>query len=565
VAAPPPLKGPQPSFAAGQRHDAPPLSGGTLLLTKDKERLVAADPDRDVVYVVTLANRDVVTIPLTAHDEPGRLTEDAAGRVHVALRRGGAVVTIDPNGGKQLARRSACPAPRGVAADDARSRILVACEGGELVALPQDPTLEPATATTILRHAARDLRDVYVSGDRIYVSRFRTAEVLSFSATAQAPTPDVVRVADDFRGAPTLAWRMLPADDGTPTISHQIAATNPVTVSQPSGYGTPTSDPTDCGGDGIVFSALSHVGGGAMPSVIPKHAVLPIDFAIDGDRIAIVAAGNAHTRELPQVFVVEGMTSACNPVPVTYAVSGQATSIVRLAAGRFAILSREPAQIEIFPGGGAIALGDGSSVEDTGHAIFHANSGSGLACASCHGEAGDDGHVWTFDTVGARRTPSLRGTLAGTAPYHWNGEESDIAALASDVLTKRMSGPELSPSLAGSLRDWLFALPAPAPSSIVDAAAAARGKAIYERADVKCASCHGGPMLTSSATIDVGSGGAFQVPSLVGLGLRAPFLHDGCASTLEERFTVCGSPTHGDTSKLGTSDVADLVAYLKTL
>jgi cytochrome c peroxidase len=36
-------------------------------------------------------------------------------------------------------------------------------------------------------------------------------------------------------------------------------------------------------------------------------------------------------------------------------------------------------------------------------------------------------------------------------------------------------------------------------------------------------------------TVDVGTGSALQVPSLHGLALRAPYMHDGCAETLLDR------------------------------
>lgn len=65
--------------------------------------------------------------------------------------------------------------------------------------------------------------------------------------------------------------------------------------------------------------------------------------------------------------------------------------------------------------------------------------------------------------------------------------------------------------------------------------------------------------------VDVGTGGAFQVPPLVGVSWRAPFLHDGCAATLADRFGSCATSAHGKTQALGTGDVADLVAYLESL
>ena len=97
---------------------------------------MAADPDRDRVYIVDLATRGVTTVMLTPGDEPGRVVEDSAGRAHVALRRGGAVVSIDVAAGTIAGRRSVCAAPRGIAYDPASDLLHVACSEGALVSLP---------------------------------------------------------------------------------------------------------------------------------------------------------------------------------------------------------------------------------------------------------------------------------------------------------------------------------------------------------------------------------------------------------------------------------------------
>jgi len=56
------------------------------------------------------------------------------------------------------------------------------------------------------------------------------------------------------------------------------------------------------------------------------------------------------------------------------------------------------------------------------------------------------------------------------------------------------------------------------------------------------------------------------VPSLVGVGWRAPYIHDGCAKTLFERFIPdCGGAAHGDTHDLRQDQIADLVTFLETL
>ena len=86
-------------------------------------------------------------------------------------------------------------------------------------------------------------------------------------------------------------------------------------------------------------------------------------------------------------------------------------------------------------------------------------------------------------------------------------------------------------------------------------------------ASAGCTKCHSGVHLTNNETANVGTGGSFQVPSLVGVSSRAPFMHDGCAPALMDRFTdpKCGGDHHGDTSNLGPADLSDLVSYLETL
>src|SRR5262249_21152238 len=91
----------------------PPISGGTLLIMKDGHTGIAAASDRDRVSIVDLASQALTTeIKLNRDDEPGRVVEDADGHVHVVLRRGGSIATIDPAAGKLLARRPVCASPR---------------------------------------------------------------------------------------------------------------------------------------------------------------------------------------------------------------------------------------------------------------------------------------------------------------------------------------------------------------------------------------------------------------------------------------------------------------------
>jgi mono/diheme cytochrome c family protein len=565
----------------------PPISGGTLIALGDGRRVVASDPDRDRIYVVDIEAKSVKTITLLTHDEPGRLVEDADGHVHVVLRSGGAIVTVDVDQAVLVDRQPVCAAPRGITFDRYGKRLLVACESGELIAL--DPHM--ITLPTTLGSFGEGLRDVVTSTPpdalatsvRVFVSRFRTAEILELTAggaLVRTTRPSVNRENGPFNGGAseaTLAWRMVAAPEGSPTqdpiVVHQLASLAGIEIVKGSTYyGVPDPRPDACSTSGVVKTAISQ---GDALFIAPDHVVLPVDIIASNGGFAVISAGNAHTPELPQVYELKRASCGFDvvmhtlPVRMTRAgvsAAGQATAIARLSDGSLLVQSREPAQLENLVTGDVIPLATDSR-EDTGHAIFHANSGVGIACASCHGEGGDDGHTWSFNQLGERRTPSLRGTLNGTAPYHWSGAMVDIGMLADEVLTRRLSGPQLSLDQKAALQTWLFEIPSPVHASSADESSAARGKILFESADAGCSSCHSGPRMTNDQTVDVGSGGSFQVPPLVGVVMRAPYMHNGCALTLRDRFgaPTCAGTKHGSTANLAPSDIDDLVSYLQTL
>jgi mono/diheme cytochrome c family protein len=124
-----------------------------------------------------------------------------------------------------------------------------------------------------------------------------------------------------------------------------------------------------------------------------------------------------------------------------------------------------------------------------------------------------------------------------------------------------MAGPRLDPTQQQALTRWLDSVPALPAGEPTEASA--RGEALF--ASAGCPACHGGPAMTNNLTVDVGTGGTFQVPSLRGVRWRAPFLHAGCAPTLADRFGTCGGERHGAVATLSTAQIADLVAYLETL
>ncbi|HVU52535.1 MAG TPA: cytochrome-c peroxidase [Polyangia bacterium] len=619
----------------GQTHTAdsapPAISGGTLRIMPDGVTAIAADPDRDQVYVVDLAKRSLsFTVALQKGDEPGRVTVDGAGRAHVALRHGGALVTIAPATGTILARRDVCAAPRGVAYDAANDLVHVACADGQLVSLAAAP--DGAVTRTVQLDS--DLRDVIVEGGRLHVTRFRSAELLTLDATGAVQSrtsPPSFRAAQTRNQqlyTPSVAWRSMALPTGGVVMVHQRGLMDDV-MPTAGGYGASVFGNGQC--DAIVQTAVTIVEPGKLPQTGPAMAgmVIPADMAVsdDGSRVAIIAAGNATNSEspggparLPRVFVTD-MSDATDPVigctsdgqhgpclpangfvsppppldpttgqptgnaadipntcgtstdsgsssdPTVPEVVGQPIAVSFMGTGDVVVQSREPARLSL-PGGPPIVLSDVSR-SDTGHDLFHANAGSGIACASCHAEGTEDGRTWTFACEGTRRTQSLQVGLAGTEPFHWGGDEKDFPTLVQDVFVGRMSGPSLDMNQIAATLHWIDAQPRRTRTQPADPAAVARGQSLFnDTTHAACSTCHNGPSLTNSQTVDVGTGGKFQVPSLVGIGTRGPFMHDGCAKTLTDRFTVpaCGGgDKHGVTSKLSAAEVSDLVAYLNTL
>jgi hypothetical protein len=583
----------------------PPISGGTLLVLSDGARAAAADPDRDTVFVASLSGGGVRRVELARGDEPGRLVEDGRGRLHVALRGAGQVAVIDPTSGAVLARRPACVAPRGVAYDRETDVVHVACASGALLSM----RAEDGEVTRRL-DLGRDLRDVVaLARGRLAVTKFRTAELIEINRDGAVLSRVTPRTRTHAGGAPPeplpepepgsgsgaapgggapgaasggiasstpeVAWRVAKARDGRLVMVHQSAKDRAARPS-PGGYG---SGFNECGFSSIVETNVSvfggdgpSAGGSVLASIVPE-ASLAVDVAVsEGGAVALAVPGNARVPGAAQVVRTtlgragsEPLERCLHPGTINTSAPGQVTAVA-FAGEQLIVQLRQPAALFFQDTGRVISLSS-ESRQDTGHEIFHSNSGGGLACASCHPEGDDDGRVWVFASIGPRRTQTFRGGLTGTEPFHWDGDMRTIGHLMTSVFSERMSGPNLSAPQVGSLQRWIDRLPAHAPVRTMDDSAA-RGRALFEDARVGCASCHGGPRGTNNQTLDVGTGAAFQVPSLRGIAWRAPFMHDGCAPTLRARFTdpQCGGgDRHGVTSHLSPAAINDLIAYLETL
>ncbi|MGZ3429697.1 MAG: YncE family protein, partial [Polyangia bacterium] len=395
-----PFVGPQPVFGPTVSAATPPpaLSGGTLLMLADGKTAMAADPDRDQVYLVDLATAKLsATVALTAGDEPGRAVEDAAGKLHVVLRHAGVVATIDPATAAVSARTSVCPAPRGIAYEAASDLVHVACAGGELISLPAGGGAAVRTVTL-----ERDLRDVVVVGAQLWVSTFRTAQIIVLDANGVVARRIALPHSFDFQGefSPSVAWRMQSLPDGHVSVVHQQGLVGTVQTTH-GGYGGGNGG-GGCGG--IVQSAVSMIDGAstASSSLAIGSVVLPVDLAFDSKSgtFAVVSTGNAHTPGLGQILrfttsiVIPGSPDMGGPdggmdggggcIENNFGapVDGEAVALAYDTSGALWVQTREPATLQkldqLNANTATVKLSTDSRA-DTGWAVFHSNSGASIA------------------------------------------------------------------------------------------------------------------------------------------------------------------------------------------
>ncbi|MGA9520101.1 MAG: c-type cytochrome [Myxococcaceae bacterium] len=203
-------------------------------------------------------------------------------------------------------------------------------------------------------------------------------------------------------------------------------------------------------------------------------------------------------------------------------------------------------------------------------------STTAVSCNTCHTEGGrEDGHVWGFPD-GPRQTPSIAGRMMSkTAPFHWNGEFTDIVEFMQHTAGARMGGNgnlyKVEVAQLAAYMDWVSAPDNPHKRA-EPTDAQLRGAQVFQQAE--CNTCHSGAALTDNKFANVGTfspaddmqklARGLNTPSLLGVARTAPYLHDGSAATLEERIRM-GGDAHGKTSQLTEPQIDDLVAFLKAL
>lgn len=263
------------------------------------------------------------------------------------------------------------------------------------------------------------------------------------------------------------------------------------------------------------------------------------------------------------------------------------------------------------PAGGDVALGRRFFYSGTDSV-----SSGGMGCAGCHPEGRDDGMVWheaDIERKGGlrhrnfigepenapnakdnkigypRQTPMLAGRVDAEGPYGWHAQNKDLGERLVEGFglhrwgegdkwtvkyTNKLALVERVRYLGAFLRKGLV----PPPREVRDLTPVEqRGKAVFESAEVGCATCHVpssgytdrvayrfSPPFSTPAGFEEEEDQRFKTPSLLFIAGTPPYFHDGHARTLEDVVDK-NDDQMGHTKQLSKDDRAALVAFLRTL
>jgi cytochrome c553 len=204
-----------------------------------------------------------------------------------------------------------------------------------------------------------------------------------------------------------------------------------------------------------------------------------------------------------------------------------------------------------------------------GFVLFHTADANisafgAMSCGNCHLDGRADGLSWHIKGENLQ-TPMLAGRLADTAPFKWDGTAKDLPSSLRQTV-ERLGGSGLSKRHIASLTAFLSATP-PLRAPHREPEAVARGKQLFESAEVGCTMCHDGGAYTDRERHKLAAKKDFDTPSLRGLAASAPYFHDGSAPTLEAVVRDRGG-VHGmadSATQLDDRQIADLTAFLETL
>ena len=276
---------------------------------------------------------------------------------------------------------------------------------------------------------------------------------------------------------------------------------------------------------------------------------------------------------LTRQYVVARLATQANPRRLALSGDGRTLVVSNHLADSLTVIDTGSRRVlRHIPLGGPApdAARRGEVLFHSGRMTFHGQ----FSCSSCHPGGASDGLNWDLPRDGVGNFLNTRSLLGvrDTAPYGWHGSSPTLADRVAGTM-RTLHRHEPQGTEVADLVAYLKTLapPRPLPRKKTDAAAIARGQALFESKG-RCASCHRGAALQDVTSHDVGTRrpgdmqDRFDTPSLRGVARTAPYLHHGKAKTLEEIFTRYNPhQRHGAAHLLNREELTDLLAYLKSL
>jgi len=566
---------PTAAHLAGSRIAA--LADGAVVIDADSGALIRTDKVGKAAGSLAIGR------------DAGLLAYDAAAKLaYVADRRGDRIAVVSIGDTLAITASWKTPVePFGVALTPDKKQLLVTTIADRTLV-----ALDTATGREAWRRQlGREPRGIAVSPDGTraliaylatgtvdqidLVDRHHDAEHIALAAaTPQRCRRCTSNTAEGFvRGAFTVAFMgdnqaVVPFQRETPV---QEVGANENTGGYGGGFEPPVSHQ-------IAFVGLAGGRATQVTAQIAEHQ--PRAVAWDQARDALYIAGLGsdtilQIKDASAIGIAAGATAnllaskdRCGPDGLAVAPDGLLyvwCAFTRSVARVDFISSRQPAVVHA-PSLIASAM---TAQQHDGMVLFHAatpqvSMRGAMACATCHPDGRADGLSWRIEKH-ALQTPILAGRVTGTGPFKWDGTDPDLKASMTSTM-KRLGGMGLDPKQTDALGAYLELMPSVrAPSR--DPAQVARGKALFDSAELGCRQCHDGAHYTDrerhtlSGTLD-----HVDTPSLHGLAASAPYFHDGSAATIESLLRDRGA-VHGmaSTEKLTNQQVADLTAFLETL
>lgn len=574
----------------------PYLQGGSVTIDPSGKRLFALDDDRGELVVLDASALTVLRRTKVC-ERPEQVAVGASGRAFVTCRGDGKVVSLSKTG-EVRASVFLGGEPFGVAlTPNGRSVLVTTVTKPRVVAL---------STTSLAELWTRDLpaepRGVAIAADG---SRATIAHLRSGTASVV----DVRRGLTASAALPNLrdGWPSELFEDADVVTERRVAGGSFAVAASPGG--TRAFVPYLLKNDGSKieeFAPGCYANGTDLPIAASIAAIdfgsaqvlrptpRPLMPGEDGGtadffgvsqlgRLGLVRAA-FHDPVKSRLFTVgEGSgvltafdTSKADPTSAligAWEVGGPATGLVVDSDGSRAIVHRGVDDQLV-----VISLADGTQTEvalrehepslvEQGRRLFYtANDGklagfTGVSCSSCHLEGRSDGVTWRLDGK-PLQTPSLAGRSFSADKLRWHGDSPNLEHAIGEAIT-RLGGSGLDTDATGALVAFIRS-----GSSVMERAARpasrARGQTVF--ADAGCASCHNPKTDYSDGQTHTFRKVSVRTPSLVGVGLSAPYYHDGSAPTLGALLRAHEENNPMAVGKsLGPDDLRDLERFLQSL